>query len=100
MGDWSKGQGLGLRYQLPATNNPQPLTEATPALGAILTQRRAGLEASTAAPAQTVNAHAGRRHLAMDRGLQGHEREDVGHADADRAARGAPCLNPGDELAE
>jgi len=36
----------------------------------------------------------------MDRALERHQWQNVSWVDAERAARGAPCLYPGDELAE
>jgi hypothetical protein len=95
---------LGASKLAGLANNQPPtihsLREATSALCAILAQRRAGFETNSAATTQAVDANARGRHIPMDRALERYQRQEIGRLDAERAARPAPCLYPGDELAE
>ena len=73
---------------------------ATSPLRAFVAERGAGEEACAAASTETVDAHAVRRHLTMDRRLKGDERQHVGGLDPKGAAGGMPRLETRDELAE
>ena len=73
---------------------------ATSSLRAFVAQRRAGEKTRAAASAEAVDAHAIRRHLAMNGRLVRDERQHVAGLHVEGAAGGVPRLETRDELAE
>jgi hypothetical protein len=73
--------------------------ETAPALCALVTERRAGSQARTAAPAQAIESHSTRCHLTVNRRLVGDEEwNEARWRWWDATASRAPGEEAGDEL--